>query len=72
MHYLPGKENIFSDALSRLVDVKDNGEELDQMLLSKINVINDSNETNCDTLNSYILVKIKKIIIRRNLVLKEG
>ena len=24
LHYLPGKENIFSDALSRLVDINDN------------------------------------------------
>ena len=40
LHYLPGKENIFSDVLSRLVDVRDQcsslPEELDDKLLSNL------------------------------------
>ena len=62
LHYLPGKQNIFSDALSRLVDVTNNCEslpdELDEKLISKIAVIKDSEDPSDVTLHSFIPVKV--------------
>ena len=54
LYYLPGKENIFSDMLSRLVDVRDKCEtlqdQLDDKLIEKVNLVNNEEEP----LNSYI------------------
>ena len=40
LHYLPGKENLFADALSRLVDVTDGcellAEEFDEKLINRV------------------------------------
>ena len=59
--YLPGKDNVFSDALSRLVDVENSceslPEELDDKLIGKIAVI-DNKESEDDVLNSYLPVKV--------------
>lgn len=54
LNYLPGKENIFADPLSRLTDVT-NGceqvtEELDNKLIERVNW--------CDTLEDYIPEKV--------------
>lgn len=50
LHYLPGKDNLFADALSRLSDVKDGCEriedEFDNKLIDRLHY--------CNTLNEYI------------------
>ena len=69
LHYLPGKENLFSDVLSRLVQINDGCEELtqdlDDSLLSRINTVTrdeDSSESKDsaeqdENLNSFIPIK---------------
>ena len=67
LYYLPGKENIFSDTLSRLVDIRnkcdDLPNQLEKKLLNKVSMLkdkrtNDINEAKIDdTLHSYILLK---------------
>ena len=54
LHYLPGKNNLFADCLSRLSDVRQNAahvpNELDQKLIERVNL--------CDELNSFIPEKV--------------
>ena len=60
LHYLPGKRNIFSDTLSRLVDINDMcedlPEQLDMKLIEKLNNITHVEDEN-DSLRSFIPLK---------------